>query len=629
MSIHILADEVVNQIAAGEVVERPAHLVKELCENALDAGSTEVTVKVSRGGRDISVKDNGCGISESDLPLAILRHSTSKLHTADDLWSLQSYGFRGEALASIAAVSDLAICSRPAGAEYGARLKCRFGASDPVTQLGSESGTEVTISHLFENVPARLKFLKSANAEVAQIRSVVKALALANPSVQWRFLVESKLDLFYAKGSAADRVSQVFSGLQVFTGNANLSGYQCEVWFVDPHETVKTNKHIWIFVQGRWVQDRALNAAVMEGYRNILMHHEYPQIVVLLQAPLDCVDVNIHPTKSQVKFENPSDAFRSIVHAIRNGLEKAEWLKLAVPSQIDNGRNRDEFEPENRQASFYRPIEPRQLQVASPELEQTHFRSRMTSSFNRPEPEPLTTALKVEEWKQIGQSRKDQISPLVETRIDLDTKGGAQDRDNGAIGYWGSLQVVGQVGLTYIICQSHEGMVIIDQHAADERVRFEKIKSQIESGRFIWQELLFPIVIDMTPEKKEAVLALSERLTRLGVKIEEMGPTSVSVVSHADWVTEHKLPELLNSIADQFIELGESFILEQQYAHWIATQACHGAIRAGKALSSLEIHQLLKEMDAFPLSSFCPHGRPVSIKRTFLDLDKEFGRIVT
>lgn len=617
MAIHMLPDEIINQIAAGEVVERPSHLVKELCENALDAEATQIEVQVGKGGRAIQVKDNGSGISPSDLPLAILRHSTSKIKNLSDIWNLRTYGFRGEALASIASISDFSICSRQADQEFGARIQSKFGKVTNVVTVGAEYGTIVVVDDLFENVPARLKFLKSPNVEISQIRNVIKALALANPKVQWRLIIENKLDQFFASATPSERASQVFGNYPVFYGQASLSDYNTEVWFLDPHETAKTNKNIWMFVQGRWVQDRALMAAVMEGYRNLLMHHEYPQIVVSIHADPKAVDVNIHPTKSQVKFENPSDAFRSVVHAIRSGLEKAEWRTNTLAKN-----------PILDMETPYQVTEPQQLHVSSPEFTQTYYRSKLSPLNNKHVAAANEILPSVAELKALGVNRDHHIQTFESNR----NKNAGESNILGAkdqLSYWQHLQVIGQVGLTYIICQNSDELIIIDQHAADERVRFEKIKRQIESQKFLWQDLLFPIVIDMTPEKKEAIMKLAEKLLQLGVKVEEIGSSSISISSHADWVTDKKLPELLIKMADQYLEMGESYSMEQYQSEWIASQACHGAIRAGKALSLLEIQMLLKEMDNYPLSSFCPHGRPVSVKKSFLDLDKEFGRIVT
>jgi DNA mismatch repair protein MutL len=540
-------------------------------------------------------------------------------------------------LASIASISDLTLISRTPEKELGSRIRSRFGKIESVIKQGAERGTTVVVKNLFENVPARLKFLKSSNVEASQIRTVIKALALSNPSVQWRFLIEGKLDQYYRSATPLERVSQVFENLKVFYGSSELSDYSVEVWFVDPHETVKTNKNIWIFAQGRWVQDRSLMAAVMEGYRNVLMHHEYPQVVVSVKVPPHLVDVNIHPTKSQIKFENPSHAFRAVVHAIRNGLEKGEWVKSGSLNYASDrpGLDRSDLDYSELGEGLkpYSKIEPVQLEVTSPEFKQIHFRKRNFDSpnfsiKNERDRDLNFSPLKMENWNAIKEVRSQRMSELMSALSEMDNQI-VSTSNTSSQGYWQNLQIIGQAGLKYIICQDSDGLVVIDQHAADERVRFEKIKREILNRSFKWQDLLFPIVIDMSSEKKEALLSNSEKLMNLGIKIEDLGPSSVSVVSHADWVVDSKIPELLIKMSDQILELGDSFVIEQYCDDWIASQACHGSIRAGKALTHREIKLLLEEMDLFPLSSFCPHGRPVSIKKSFCDLDKDFGRILT
>lgn len=626
MSIHILSNEVINQIAAGEVVERPAHMVKELVENALDAGSTHIHIEVKEGGRDVLVRDDGSGIEASQLEKALLRHSTSKISKSDDLWALSSYGFRGEALASIAAVSDLSLSSRPKHQEHGARVVTQFGAPPEKYELGHALGTEVRVQNLFGNLPARLKFLKSGSAEVSQIRQVIRAMALVTPHIEWRFIVEGKLDQYFPIHSDLERVAQILDLKTVFAGEATVGAYRAKVYMADPHETVKSNRSIWLFVQNRWVQDRSLVAAVMEGYRNVLMHHEYPQIMVTIQGEPSELDVNIHPTKSQVKFQNPSDAFRSVVHAIRQVLEQAPWLpqdsKLsgAMPDLLQDS-SVEAVRSDDLNKSVYVPAHLSQMNLSAPQFQQTHFRTKYNNLGATQSSDKVTLA----DLKSVAQSRHADLEN-IKKQMDNST---LDDSADLSMGYWQSLQVIGQAGLTYIVCQDQNGLVLIDQHAADERVRFETISKSLASGQIIWQNLLFPLVIDLSPEKKEVLLLQKERLENLGLQIEEMGPASISVHSHAEWVKESKLPELLSSLAAQILDQGESFLFESYQAEWMASQACHGAIRAGKALTLLEIRKLLQEMDQFPLSSFCPHGRPVAVTYSFGELDRDFGRIVT
>ncbi|MFZ4405448.1 MAG: DNA mismatch repair endonuclease MutL [Pseudobdellovibrionaceae bacterium] len=328
MSIQILSSEVINQIAAGEVVERPSHLLKELIENSIDATATRIEIYFSQGGRGVEVIDNGQGISEQDLAKSLDRFATSKISNSEDIWQLRTFGFRGEALASIASVSDLLISSRPAEQKQAYQLRSRFGQKSNLEKTGNLNGTRIKIDNLFENTPARLKFLKSDSAEASAIKNTLKALALSHPAVEFKIQENNDLIFYWPVASSRrQRVQQILEETELFTGQAERQGYHAEAIFSSPHKVFKTSKNIWLFVQNRWVQDRSLQAAVMEAYRNLLMHKEYPLAVVWLDVPLDQVDVNIHPTKSQVKFVDASLAFRAVQASIRDVLETAPWLQ--------------------------------------------------------------------------------------------------------------------------------------------------------------------------------------------------------------------------------------------------------------------------------------------------------------
>jgi DNA mismatch repair protein MutL len=310
--IRVLAPEVVDRIAAGEVLDRPANLVKELVENSLDAGATQIDIEFEAGGRRISVSDDGSGMAREDLKLALTRHATSKISESDDLFKLVSYGFRGEAMASIAAVSRLTVISRKKGAQEGYRLQSDFGAMNEPTATSAREGTEVRVDELFANVPARLKFLKSEPAEHGQIKTTIKALAIAHERVGFSVRSKGQLIFHWPKDqSFTERALAVLESDTLFAGNYELGGMRAEVLVSSPQDTVNVNRHMWFFVQERWVQDRSLAAAVMEAYRNLLMHGEYPTVVARITLPPEDVDVNVHPTKSQVKFKDSQTALGS------------------------------------------------------------------------------------------------------------------------------------------------------------------------------------------------------------------------------------------------------------------------------------------------------------------------------
>jgi DNA mismatch repair protein MutL len=298
VKIHILPPDVVNRIAAGEVLDRPANLLKELLENSLDAGATQLDIEVEDGGRRVLVCDNGHGLAPEEMGLALLRHATSKISQSEDLFALQSFGFRGEALASVAAVSRLTLTSRAQGQTQGYRLISEFGQVSDPQPISAAPGTEIRVTDLFSNVPARLKFLKSDASEISQIKTTLKALALANERVGFSIKINGELVFHWPKNQDFQaRAMAVLDKGQLFAGQSEVEGVRAEVLVSSPTDVANVNRSLWLFVQGRWIQDRSLVAAIMDGYRNLLMHGEYPTAVVRLTCPTGSVDVNVHPTK--------------------------------------------------------------------------------------------------------------------------------------------------------------------------------------------------------------------------------------------------------------------------------------------------------------------------------------------
>lgn len=620
MSIEVLSPEVVDQIAAGEVVERPAHLVKELVENSLDAGATAITVEFSDGGRYVKVVDNGKGIPPEQLPKALERFATSKISKSDDLWKLHTFGFRGEALASIAAVSKLNLTSRPPGSEKAHQLLCEFGKKTSVDPVGGSEGTVITIQELFENVPARLKFLKSPAAEATQIKTTLKALALAHAEVEFRVYEKNELISFWpACKSRKARVEQILEIKPMYEGQAHRENVTAYAVFADPHQVAKTARNIWLFAQNRWIQDRSMQAAVMEAYRNLLMHGEFPIAAVWIEIDPEYIDVNIHPTKSQVKFHNPSLAFRAVQAAVRETLEKAPWTPEARISES----------PKATEPLTLNDFAPREALRTPPSQSSFHHQSFQTTQYKKKD-FPLQIATEQAEIRReaislatdFRQKEKDEENPFVKvvgkTEVAVKTKGS----------YWSSLEVLGQANLTYIICQSRDKLVFVDQHAAHERVVFERLMEAWRGGKMEVQEFLFPLAVDLTPDKVEALQNLFPDIEKLGVYVEVLGPTTVGVRAAPTLIKESILSSVLDKMAGEALDLGGSFSMEKVVGDICATMACHSVVRAGQALSTEQMKNLLLEMDEFPLSSFCPHGRPVSVDYPYVKLEKDFGRIV-
>lgn len=601
MSIQVLSSEIINQIAAGEVVERPAHLVKELVENSLDAGSDQITIDISEGGRFIRVQDNGSGILSTELGKALERHATSKITRTDDLWNLHSFGFRGEALASAAAVSKMTLQSVEKNEKKPAQIQSNFGTLSTVKPSSQASGTEIKIENLFENVPARLKFLKTEASEANQIKAVVKALALAHPEVEFKLTSNGQLQLFYArKKTRIERVRDVLEKKSFFEVSGSLGSFKAHIVFSSPDEVAKTSKQIWIFAQNRWVQDRAIQAAVTEAYRSLLMHGEYPYVVVWLECDPAAIDVNIHPTKSQVKFQDPSTAFRVVQGTLRGALERAPWIVRTAPPKLQDA-------PPT--TSFGTPAE-------------NAF--GLADSWVAPPTETNFEPLQFQDQSFAHTQFKNKDFPVVMQAPAPVSVSHASPEGS----YWSTLQVIGQANLTYIVCQKGDRLVFVDQHAAHERVVYESLMQSWRDKKFEVQNYLFPMAIDLSEDKVEALLKVETEIKQMGFEIEQLGPSTLGVKSAPHLIKDSSLPLVFEKMAMDLMANGGSFAIEKKISDLFATMACHSVIRAGQSLSTPEMQGLLKSMDQFTLSSFCPHGRPVSVEKTFNELEKQFGRIV-
>ncbi len=609
MSIHILAAEVVDQIAAGEVVERPSHLVKEIVENSLDAGATSLHIEFGQGGRYVKVSDNGVGIAPEDLGRALERFATSKISVTEDLWKLKTFGFRGEALASIAAVSQVTLTSRRVGDASASQLVSEFGRKKSIDAVGGSLGTTIVIEKLFENTPARLKFLKSDAAEHGAIKNTLKAMALSHPHAEFRIQENGRLISYWpACAELKDRVEQVLEIKPLYEGRAQRDYVRARAVFADPHHVGKTSKNIWLFAQNRWIQDRSLQAAVMEAFRSLLMHGEYPIAAIWVETETESIDVNIHPTKSQVKFQEPSLAFRAVQASLREALEQAPWLKQAA-SRSHEGHG-----------VAYVPVNPSRPSRSSSFAET----SATPLSFADPQLERAQYAKKEFHWSPSAENASLESGEILSTL----TQAAASRENFPSGGYWSQLEVLGQANQTYIVCQARDRIVFVDQHAAHERVGYEKLMNAWKGGRIDVQDYLFPLAIDMSPDKLEAVLTLASSIARLGVHIEALGPGTLGVKAAPLFIKESILSSVLDRVASECMELGDSYSLEKAIGDICATMACHSVVRAGQTLSPEQMRNLLSEMDQYPLSSFCPHGRPVSVDYGFYKLEKDFGRIV-
>jgi len=614
VEIQKLSDDVIDQIAAGEVVDRPAHMVKELLENSLDAGATDIEVAISEGGRQVEITDNGKGVAPEDLALVFDRHATSKITVSNDLWNLHSFGFRGEALATISSVSEMTFASRRQGQNQGYQLQSVYGKLGSQSPVSMAEGSKVTIQGLFENTPARKKFLKSDSAENTQIKNVLKAVAMSHPKVSFKVKINGKLTfLWESADDFKSRVEMVLDQHKLYSASHDYEGIHVEAVFSDPGTTARVSRQMWFFVQDRWVQDRTLQAAVMEAYRSLLMHGEYPYCAIRILAPPDQVDVNIHPTKSQVKFLKTKDAFRSVHYCLRDSLEKAPWLEGVVPAARPKAYfESPAIEPEN--TSF------KESTFQNVQYQKKSFEPRSGPSFSGG----------LEVMKEEAATRADLSTP-----VSVMDSGAASSpmtsptmtsEATAAGGPWSRLQVIGQVDLTYIVTQSENQMVLIDQHAAHERVAFERLMRDWKAGKMETQGFLLPLTVDFEEAEMEGLLEHLPEIEKMGISLEQAGPTTMSIGEVPAMIKETGVVRALKKLAADCLDKGGSFALETAIGDIFATMACHSVVRAGQSLSVPEMEQLLKDMDEFPLSGFCPHGRSVSVEKDFVQLEKDFGR---
>lgn len=620
--IEELRSEVVDQIAAGEVVERPAHLVKELVENALDADAKDIEVEFDEGGRRVRVSDDGTGIRPSDLKRALQRHATSKISVADDLWRLSSFGFRGEALASIAAVSRIELVSRPKAESVAHRVSAEFGTIKAIEPSAGNLGTSVHIESLFENVPARLKFMKSETAETAQVKAVLKATALSRPDVGFRLKTKGRVDLQFPVASGFLARAKSVLGVKLYETEGEFEGLKVEAVFSGPEDVLGNGKGLWFFVQGRWIQDRSLQAAVVEAYRGLLMHGEYPIAAVKITVPDGEVDVNISPTKSAVKFRDPSRAFRAVSRTLRSALELAPWMQDGT-----------------RGAAMASGAVPAMRDVNAVSAGVVSAVSQYSSQYSAGST-VRGEARSVSEFTRPYRAKTDESSSVSSERPDVETSRSAagdsffaQTAESSPVaeahkGKWSSLKVIGQAGLTYLVCEDGDKLIFVDQHAAHERVAYERLMRAWREGGIEAQALLIPLVIELEPESLEALLSQAQDLAKMGFAIEAMGPRSLAVSSFPALLKESAVKSGLEELAARTLERGGSFVVEEKIGDVFARMACHSVVRAGQPLGLEQMRSLLEQMDEFPLSSFCPHGRPVSVEYPYARLERDFGRTV-
>lgn len=613
MAIRILPDTLVNQIAAGEVIERPASVVKELVENAIDAGASSIEITLVDGGKSlIAVADNGKGMAREDLELAVERHATSKLPD-DDLFHIGYLGFRGEALPSIASVARLSVTSRSRQAENGWRMEVNGGVKQSPVPAASAAGTRVEVRDLFYAAPARLKFLKTAAGEVTQCVDIVNRIALANPQISFYLIDEQKkkISLNACQGELFDarlkRLSDVMGrefGENSLLINAERDHLRISGYVSLPTYNKANSLSQYLFVNNRPVRDKLLLGAVKGAYQGVLEIGRYPLCALFFDVDPDYVDVNVHPTKAEVRFFDGAAVRGLLVSAIRNALT-AGSRQTAAPANLASFLQ-DSLE----NASLTAPL------LMSDDKEEAAFlndcHQPAPSAFRRTLPplpsRPRTAAL-----------------PELERKFSVRAEEDDNSRYADADGVWG--QAKAQFHNTYIISQTEDSIVLIDQHAAHERIVMEKMKKALNEGRKpATQMLLIPEIVELDACDKQRLLENAENLDQLGLSVEEFGPSAVIVREIPALIKDCDTQKLVHDLAEQIAEWGSDFALTEKLNHIVATMACHGSVRAGRSLNLAEMNHLLREMEQTPNSGQCNHGRPTYIELKLKDIDKLFHR---
>jgi DNA mismatch repair protein MutL len=598
MSIHILSDDLAAKIAAGEVIERPASVVKELIENSIDAGAREIKVEIRNGGqRLIRVADDGGGIPADQVETAFARHATSKLNSVDDLFNIQTLGFRGEALPSIAAVSRVTLITRARGEDSGTQIRVDGSKVIEHRPQGAPQGTIVTVEDLFRHVPARLKFLKQPATEAGRIADLINAYALAFPQLRFSLVNDDRLvTQSPGTGKMFDVLVKVF-GIEIANQMIPVSSFKFQVetefanlkpetaqpgtimvsgYVSPPSVNRSTRKHMLFFVNHRWVQDRTLQHAVIEAYHTALMVNRSPIAVLDIVLPPDMVDVNVHPTKSEVRFRDTSALFNAVQRPVRAALTAHAPIPTVNIGQPFASRDFPPTPTESQLAiDLQRPI--------------TDHGSRTTPSMSQP-----TNEL----------SNYPTIQPPNKLPM---------------------LRVLGQIMSTYIIAEGPDGIYLIDQHSAHERVLYEQLTAERVSAKIAVQELLDPLTLQLTPAQSAALESNRDALASVGFKIDPFGNQTV-LLRAVPAVMKRSDPRIaLVQIIDE-MEQGEEPLEKSAEARLISSVCKSIAVKGGQVLSLEEMRELVRRLELTTAPRTCPHGRPTVIQLNVSQLEREFGR---
>lgn len=621
--IHALPDHLVNQIAAGEVVERPAAALKEIIENSIDAGATRIQVEIAGGGiRLIRVADNGSGIHADDLPLALSRHATSKIASLQDLEHVRSMGFRGEGLASIASVSRLTLTSRQEGSPAARQVRARDGQIEPAAAAAHPVGTSVEVADLFFNTPARRKFLKSENTEYAHCATVFDRLALANPHIAFELVHNGKTTAKYPSQSQNDRIAAVLgpdfqaASLPIDSGNGilRLHGLIAKPTFAQGRSSQQ-----YCFVNNRFVRDKVMLHAAKQAYRDVLHQQITPAFVLFLELPPEMVDVNVHPTKTEIRFRDSQAVHQLVFHTLNKTLadtradqtdsvSNAGSLLQHIHSQRlpESGQVEFSGSPSARTPVAYSPARAPQQQRLTLQESRAAWQTYAELYKHSGSEDPELAAIEQSRFAPSAEAAR-----LPETHAEEHPLGFA----------------IAQLLGIYILAQAENSLLLIDMHAAAERVNYEKMKAQRQShGSLHSQQLLIPVSFEAGHEEMAALAEHADLLRQYGLDCSAVGSHTIAVRAVPQMLGKADIPELARSMLQEAAHTGSIRTVEERENRILSTMACHGSVRAGRRLTLPEMNALLRDMENTPRSNQCNHGRPTWVKLTLADLDALFLR---
>ncbi len=582
-AIRLLSDTLISQIAAGEVVERPASVLKELLENALDAGARSISVTLVEGGvKLIKVTDDGSGIVRDELALALARHATSKIASLADLERVATLGFRGEALASIASVARVTISSRAADAQYGASIQAEGGPPGGIEPAAHGQGTTIDVADLYFNTPARRKFLRMEATEYAHCADTFQRIALAQPDIALSLRHNGRLTAHYPRATPIARAASILG--ESFTQGCrqvdeSIAGLRLHGFAGDPALGRSNRDAQYVYVNGRFVRDKLLAHATRDAYSDLMHGDRFPAFVLFLDIDPIAVDVNVHPAKTEVRFRDSRAIHQFVVRALNKSLALTGRQATSAPIPMN----------------AFQPFTGRQgeLAVAQPVAAYTAMisalrdRSPMANMLQEPPPARLT----------------------------------AQDTSERPLGY-----ALAQLHGIYVLAQNHAGLVLVDMHAAHERILYEKLKRSMDMQKVTAQALLIPITFAADPLDVAAAEEHRESLASIGLEIAPVSPTTLAVRGAPELVIDGDVPELVRALLRDIRDHGISHILDQRQDALLATMACHGAVRANRNLSIAEMNALLRDMEETERAGNCNHGRPTWYQMSLSDLDRLFMR---